>query len=413
MRFKKDHDEQRHKFADWLLSLNTDAPSDWRMNHWKGSKRRVGSPLHMFYGEIERFSFDRGAQFSLPKTSGTEPRSMLLSQVVKANRLNAMAPFLFERGAVTGSTLLVYRPDPEKFYEILSYENQEFMALDDGFAVQYHGVDGYWVRWAITSRAYEYYEPTKFPASPWKLKDQYSHAYGEVPAIEIGHRFTGHTPKPAPAFDWVALELAAEIISQTLASASAFNYMGAPLLVSADPRQTIEELAGRARVLSGANSPDFQDTAMLAGGGMPAHHEEFIDRLGKNYADHMRINWVPSDPPGDTSSLTLRLLYSKTIQAADRVADTYLGGLSKVLGMVLKAAALDGVLADVTPTQPETHEVRFDYEQELFPPTPQEKTALLAVAESLIQLGIRPQVALQEYYGSHTEEEIDALLYGA
>lgn len=413
MKFKKDYDIPRHKFADWLLSLNTEAPDNWRMTHWKGSKRRIGSPLHMYYGEIERFSFDRGVQFSLPRTDGTEPRAMLLNQVVRDNRLDSMAPFLFERGAVTGSTLLVYRPDPAKFYEILSYENQEFMELDDGYAIQYHGDDGYWIRWAVTSKSYDYYEPTKFPSTSWKLKDQYTHPYGEVPAIEVGHRYTGHNPKPAPAFDWVSLELAAEVISQTLASASAYNYLGAPLLVSADPRQTAEELSGRARVLSGSVSPDFQDTAMLAGGGMPAHHEEFIDRLGKNYADHMRINWVPSEPPGDTSSLTLRLLYSKTIKAADRVANTYLGGLCDVLGGVLKAAALDGILADVTPTKAETHEVRFDYQQELFPPTPQEKTSLLGVVESLIQLGIRPQVALQEYYGSHTEEEIDALLFGA
>lgn len=414
MRFKTDLDQKRVEFADWLLSLCDREPNDWRLKHWKGSRRRVGSPLNWYFGEIERFSFDLGVQFSIPEAEPEEPRYNLLQQVVKSNKLTDLMPFAFERGAVTGSVLMVFRPHEDRFYEILSYERGEYMPLEDGgWAIQYKGDDGYWTRFAVTPTAYEYYDRTKFPASQWRLTKSITHSYAEVPAIEIAHKFSGHRPEPTPGFDWISLELSAEIVSQTLASAAAFNYLGAPWVVGPDPEQLREELAQRSQVLSGSTSTEFQDTAILGAGGMPPHHAEFMDKLSQAFADHMRVNWVPSKPPGDTSSLTLRLLYSKTIKAADRVAETYLGGVSKLLECILKAAAIDGVLADVTPTDPGSHRVRFDYEEELFAPTPAEKASLLGVVQSLIELGIRPQVALQEYYGSRTEEEIDELLYGA
>lgn len=413
MKFKSDCDYGRMEFADWLLGLSEDRPNDWRLKHWKGSKRRIGSPLAWYYGEIEHFSFDLGLQFYVPGEDPDSPKTDFISKLVLHNRVQDMARYLFERGAIGGKVLTVYRPHEAKGYEVLAYEPHEIMPIDNGWAIQYKGTDGYYERWSVTDTAYEYFEPSKFPASQWKSRETVAHGYGFLPGLLIGHKFAGIAPKPQPAFDWVALELAAEIVSQTLASAAAFNYLGSPWVVSADPEQTQQELAERSQVLSGRVTPEMQDTGILVGGGMPGHHEAFLDRLGQSFADHMRVNWIPNEPPGDTSSLTLRLLHGKTIKAADAVAQTYAGGMAKLISLMLLSAGQDYSLEGVIPTDPATFRVEFDYEDELFEPTPAEKAQLLAVAESLIQMGVRPQVALQEYFGAKTEDEIDEIMFGA
>jgi len=80
---------------------------------------------------------------------------------------------------------------------------------------------------------------------------------------------------------------------------------------------------------------------------------------------------------------------------------------------VLLAAAYDGLVVGVTPTAPESYELKGNFEHEIFPMTPGEKQQVLAVVEQLQALGVASEVALKEYYPGLNEDQIKEMLIGA
>jgi hypothetical protein len=88
------------------------------------------------------------------------------------------------------------------------------------------------------------------------------------------------------------------------------------------------------------------------------------------------------------------------------MADVYLGGFSELLEKSLRMAQVDGLGLSGDP------EVDFKFLAEIFPPTPTDKLQILSVAEQLISMGVKPEIALKEYYPELDSDEIVGLLQG-
>lgn len=216
-----------------------------------------------------------------------------------------------------------------------------------------------------------------------------------------------HSFHPIPTFDWLSVEIATELCAQLLASSANYVYFGGPFIISSSPEQTLEELLERRQVLSGSTDAGMQSTELLQAAAMPPDHGEHLKRLTQNFCAHLGISWVPDTPPGDTSSLTLRLLHSKTYNSAQSYAHSYLDqGFKELFEQILAQATLDGVLAAIST------ELVVSYELEAFPPTISEKSQVLGLVEQLISLGIKADIALQEYFTNLEPAEIQQLMIG-
>lgn len=400
--------------AEWLLGYDKEAPDalgSWRFRHWEGSRRRLAAPLSHYLGEIERFSLDRVPQFDIKDQDSESPPQLLLSQVLKVNRVNDLLYQSLERGTLTGRVYLFLRPDPIKYYKIYLFDEGEVIKFPEesginGYMVQVETSEGF-ERWGFTDTHYLEFLGSKKEDSEWVLGKEVPHNYQVVPGVEITHGICDHSGTPKPGFDWLALELAIEIMAQMLTSSSNHTYFGSPFVVSSFPDKTREEIGLKSKVLTGSQDTTTQDTEILQAPAIPDSHESLLDRLTRSFCDHLRISWVPNVPPGDTSSLTLRLLYSKSINTAQALGETYLeGGWLNLVTLLMTMAAKDNLI-------PPGLEVMVSYEQEIFPPTVTEKSQLLGLAEQLITMGIKPEVALREYFSTLSEDQIQELMIGA
>lgn len=417
LKFEEQGDKALIKTVEWMLGYDGSAPNNWRFSNWNKSRRRLASPISHYLREIERFSFDRGVNYDLPEVDHDDPRQVLIRETIARNFADELVYASFERGAVTGAVHWFFRPDSEKYYRLYLYDSSEVQPYpqdsgENGFMVQVKGARK-WQRWGFTDKAYIEYRSTINPRSEWVEETVTPHPYQTIPGIQILNKVRSHDHKGIPSFDWASVEMAIEICAQLLGSAANYSYFGGPFIVSSDKQETLKELLSRSQVLSGRNDSDLQDTEVLKMEAMPTNHKDFMDGLARNFSDHLGISWVPDTPPGDTSSLTLRLLYSKTISAADKVSERYMGGFQALLEKILVAAAYDSVVVGVTPTRPETYTLERNFVQEMFPPTPLEKTQILGVVEMLQSLGVAPEIALGEYYTSHSTDQIRDIMLGA
>lgn len=414
---KQSGDSERVKTAEWLLGYSDSRPGGWRFNSWNKSRRRLSSPLNHYLREVYRFSLDRGVEFDLPGLADDDPRQILIDQVFKLNNLEDLLYSAVERGAVAGETYWFYHLDADNYYKVYLYDATEVMPYPEdsgltGYMVQVPNGSGGYNRWGFTDTRYIEYYSSKNPLSQWKELSSLSHNYGKVPVVCCPNKVKDHSGKGQPTFDWLSLEISLEIGSQMLSSAANYTYFGGPFLVSGDPKNTLKELLNRSQVLTGSNDSQIQNTEALSFPAMPSDHPKYIEQLCKNLASHLGVSWVPDEPPSDTSSITLRLLNSKTINHAEKLGDKYCGQVKYLLEEILLAAAIDQVLVGVT-NDPETHTVEHSYQADNFPPTPVEKQQLLSVVEQLQLLGVSPEIALQEYYTDRTTDQIQEMMLGA
>ena len=414
LKFKKPNfDYSMVSTAEWVLGYDREAPSDWRFKNWQGSRRRLDSPLSLYLGELERFTLDRGVTFDLADTPEDSPHQYLISKVAKENRLQDIMYLALERGVLTGAVYLFARPDPQRFYRVYLFDESEVIKYPqnsgyDGYMVQVETQDGY-ERWGFTTQEYIEYLDSDNPGSEWVESKVTPHPYNQVPGVCIKNSIRDHSENPVASVDWLALELAIEIMGQTLTSAANYTFFGAPWFSSSQPDLTYEELISRKQVLTGSQDVGLQDTEILSAPAMPDTHKDFLDRLVRNFCTHLRISWVPDTPPGDTSSLTLRLLYSKSINTAQSYGETYLDcGFLRLMAKILDMAIVDSVVPNL-----EEPEIEVNYAYEVFPLTVAEKAQILGVVEQMITLGIRTEIALGEYYPGQTEDQIREKLLGA
>ena len=409
LKFKASCDLELVAISDWLLGNGTDEPpSNWRFRNWNHSKRRLSSLLAWHQREVLKFGLGRSYHTDIVNDSGSIQQEFI-DRVIESNKLRKLLENLFERDCVTGQAFLMFSLDKDRLYRLYPYDKTEVLPWDSGgekgYQIQVKTKDGY-KRKIVTDKAYYKFNSSKNPHSLWGDPIEVDeHKYGFVPMVEFQHKVK-IDGDAQPEYNWLSIEMALEICSQLIAAAANYTYFGGPFIVSSDPRNTLQELLDRRQVLTGRNSNDFQDTALLKMDSMPSDHPQFVDGLSARFADYHGLSWVPDRPSGDLSSLALRLLYTDTINTSESIFSAYIDSLHELIQLLLKAGFVDSVVGY------KEVELETRFSTELFPPTPVEKQSLLGVAEQLISMGVRTEIALREYFPNLTTDEIADILLG-
>lgn len=409
---QKDH----LKLIDYLLGWNVRTDKIYRATR---GGRQLASPLKRHLNEVNRFLFAGGVVIDVVDADPDDPRQMLLDAVNRGNYLDSLLESIWERVASTGELIILFYPilnDEDRFYQLETYDRSEFYwnSETQSYCIASYASDGYWDLLEVDATEIRWYERLKYWRRDWGSPVQvYEHGYPFIPVAKLRNSISDHSLQGQPEFDRLALDLATEICVAQLDAASNYHFFGNPFFISPDPRETLEALRQRQQVLQGKTNQEEQDVEILDAPKLPPDHPKFVEKLEKELASHLGSAWVPDEPPSDTSSLTLRLLHARSIATAKTKWQLLVNdGLENLQSKLLKASAFDGILASVNPSDPDTYSVRITRATETFDPSPAEMLQQLSVAEALRALGVKPEVALQEFYVGKSEEQIIELLEG-
>ena len=388
----------------------------------------LNTPLRRHLNEVYRFLFSGGIQADVVGADNEDPRQTLINNFIETNKLNSLLYTIWEMGASTGEILLTYSQSEDKEgkpvsnYSLDLYDATEFTPIygksGELFSVvilKIRQIDNkdYLFKTEIDSNNFIVYpkvELRKAHNHKFTNPEIIPHNWGVVPAVVIENLQTPLGTRGLPEFDKASLEIALEIASATLDSASNHHYFANPIFLSPDPEETRRELQARVQVLLKEPEEDGGKPELLQPIPMPSSHKELVTKLEKNLAEHLGTSYGTDTAPPDTASVTLKLLNAKTISTAEERWSRYAAdGLVNLLGKLLISAGVDGVLTSVNANDPSTYHLEIRRKQPYFTTTPQEKLQILTIAESLINLGVRREVALREFYPDKTDEQILSL----
>jgi hypothetical protein len=238
------------------------------------------------------------------------------------------------------------------------------------------------------------------------------HPYRVLPGVVIRNKLGDLRARGLSDFDKAATEMATELVLQEVFSAENHWFFAHPFISSDDPDSVLDAIRKRSQVLQAGSVEDSGHPIILQPTAMPESHDRLLDRIQRNLWEHLGISTQTDQAPPDTSSLTLRMLNAATISTAEKRWSSYVThGLKPLFGNLLLAAAANGVLASVWPSDPETYELTISRATPYFPVAPMEKQSQLAVAETLVGLGIKREVALaREYFTELTVEQVAEMI---
>ena len=405
--------------VNFLRGQGNAKPQEWRMaTRGYVDPRTLAAPFSEYLQEVHRFLFGGGVRFDVVDAGPDDDRQMVLNAIAAGNSLDPMLQTIWEQAAITGKVLILWLPSRgPKLYQLKVFNGYEFKSIpgvEGGYEMSYVGTDGLWHFKEVDRLSYREYEPSEQWKDDWGLPVvEYEHGYPFTPAQVLLNK--AEDPKGLVSgsdFDQTAIDLGIEYALQFLDAASNAHFFGRPIVVSPDPRETLQALRRRSGVLQGSNmKTDQQPLEVLEPASMPSNHRELRRDLKENLYNHLGISVVPDDIPAQTSSVTLKMLYSETIGKAEAKMSTLGEGLRKMLEGLLYSAAFDGVLGNVF-YDPGSPLVTIGRQHPYFTPSPQEKLALAGLVESLIATGVKPEFALQEYYPGLTQEQLQERLVG-
>jgi hypothetical protein len=392
---------------------------------------RLVSPFNSYLEKVNRFLFGGGLVVDLVNAKTEDARQIWLTSQLKRMRLNTLANLAWRRGATTGEVAIVFTQATSENGEASMYFNTDLFDYPEftpecdqnGNLLAIHVlasrfIDGEEMIFKATYArdGYTFWEPVpvdKASNKEWLASGKFTpHNYRRVPGVVIRNKLEDPKARGLSDFDKAACDIATELILQEVNSCENHWFFGHPFISSDDPDNVLEAIRMRSQVLQAGSKDDGGHPIILNPPTMPESHERLIERLQRNLADHLGVSSTIDQTPNEMSSLTLRLLNAATISVAeDKWANYVVEGLEPLLGTMLVAAGAEGVLAGVWASDPSTHEVKISRAQPYFPTAPAEKQALLSVAEQLVSLGVKREVALaREYFTDLTIEQVGEML---
>lgn len=415
------------KLTEYLCGYG--GPSQGRLRERPGKRLpMLATPLVRHLNSVNRFLFDGGITVDIPEADIEDPRQQLLDLVTKKNSASSQLSEIWRRGAISGEVCLVFFQGTENdvaanWYKISWYDRTEFeYELDASGELKFvltQEVREIKEEYYIFKTKYDNQTIISYKPQKWtqahlepEIDKVIDHGWGIVPAQLIkNHPCNRAGERGDSEFDYAALDMATEIAIAYLDTASNHHFFGQPIYLSVDPEHTLEQLRARVNVLQKYADSDGGPVELLSPVAMPESHRLMIEDLEKNLADHLGSSWGQDSAPPDTSSVTLRLLNAKSISTAEARWQTYvIEGLQPFLGKILIAAAVDGVVSGVNYWDESTYCVEVRRKKPYFPESPIEKGQLLSNAANLTNLGIKPEVALRDYFPSLTDEQILELM---
>lgn len=395
----------------------------------------LSSPFSRHLRQVNRFLFSGGLNATAVNHDSDDPANIFLDEQYDKIKLDALLEGILERGMVTGEILLTFQQqlDPvtgeiEPYYDVKIYDALEFShgvtdiagEPEECYTISYiveHDDRDHLFKKIITRSLF-----IQFPLIPleqaesfeWSLAQAQvvAHDYGFLPATVLKNKLMPGTVQGIPEFNRAAIEIATEIAKLDVDMASNHHYFGSPLIASPDPKQMNKDLKARRQVVEKLPNEDGGSPEILNFQPVPETALKQQDRLERSLAQMLGTDdFGSADVKSDLSSLTLRLLNGNSISLAEEKALLYIGGLQVLFGKLLRAAAIDGVIADVSAADPASYKVLITRKKPYFEETPAERSQNIGNAAALVELGIRREVALQKYvFSDLTEQEVLELM---
>lgn len=413
------------ELTDYLLGETTTSshPSTWNYDK-RDCFPVLASPLADYLHEINRFLFSGGISVDVVAAQERDPRQVLINRTLDHNNLQANLESLWVRGAVTGEVLCVIRLDATGDYTFDWYEAHEFTPVYKSRKLSWLTIETtryvqgkpLVFRLDVTPEAYIEYPlvpPNRARDFDWAANaTTIPHGYREVPATIIKNSSRLSKLRGKPEFNHAACKMAATILMLTHDSVENMHFFGTPIFTSPDPKDTLKRLKARVQVLQKEANEDGGSVDLLTPNAITPQHLDLIERLEQNFKRHLGIKSGHQDNTHDVSSLSLRILNSATISKAESKWLSYVdNGLRVALQLVLKMAAVDGILSIVNPNTPETYQLAIHRLTPYFSETPQEQLQQLELAARLVDLGVDRSQALKEtYWPQLSLDQISALL---
>ncbi|CBA17880.1 virion structural protein [Acaryochloris phage A-HIS2] len=392
----------------------------------------LACPLQEHLNAVNKFLFDGGIMVDSVDATPEDPRQIWLDRQLEHMGIQSKLTDLWERGAITGELFLGFwmTKDPDgnmrEIYDVQMYDRSEYVPVYDAynnlievkvFSVYAEDGEDYVHKVNYTREAYiKWPKMTLYDCLHKELPDpeEYPHEYRDVPGVILRNGRQIDTMRGTPEFNYGAIDMACEIAIQVCDAASNYHYFGDPKILSADPRVTLKEIQRRSQVLSKSEderggAPEFMEITPV-----PSGHPKFIENLTRNLRNKLGSPLVDASGASDgTSSLTLRLLHTSTISTAQNKWKTYVDeGLAILFKKMLIAAAYDGILGNVNPMDSSTSMITVRRAQPFFPRSPQEMQTAATLADSLIAMGVKREIALKQVFPELTSEQILDMLEG-
>ena len=426
------------RYREYLLGYNVPGMGRLSSKLPSGRLPLLATPFRRHLNSVNRFLFSGGVTIDVNNAVSKDPRQEWLKLMSRKVQLDTLLDSLWEKGAITGELFISIIQNADRYgnateyFDYGVYDKTEFDADYDSYGnlleatvttvrqmdYENRGEIDVVFKSKYTPEAYLVWPPV--PLEKAKINDfgepeEQPHPYGFVPGVVIKNTHNGtRGSEGVSEFDVASIELATEIAILMVDAAENLHYFGSQLVVTPDVKGTLKALAARSRVLQSLPDADGGKPETLDMKPMPQGHAEYVAQLNENLADHLGSPIVTDRVAGDTSSLTLRLLNAPIIDTAEKKWSAYVSsGVEELLALSLQMAAFEGILGNVNPMDPETYSISMSRKQPYFAPTPGEKQQSLSVVQSLVEIGIRPEVALEmEYFTNYSEEQIVQMLKG-
>lgn len=388
-------------------------PPDDRLVDFGERIPKLNSPIAAYLLEV--WSFISAYKLQWYPELESPAKGIWLEKQIKTSGLYNSLQDIYERLAITGEVCLVALPYDGSTYRIKQFEYSEFKPVYDGLdrleKIRVKSVSGdYSYQLEITSEYYRVFDkvPLEFIGEP-NFTD-YPHSYGFVPALIICNN-KSLTNEGYPDFDETSIDLAIELIRQTSYPAINYKYFSKPWIITPDPKETRKAIAKRDVVLQAESSEDGGNPTALEFNPVPTSLFEYLDILNRNFFQQQGLSYVKEVTGFATaSSLALKMIYSQSLRTANDKINMLGSSIAKFLSILLRMAAIDGMLLDVFLNDPLTYDIGWRTTGDPFPISSQEKLTNLNIASQLRDIGISPEVALQEFYSSKSTDEILELL---
>ena len=418
------------KLVEYLLGFDI-KPTGKMLLESGNPAPRLTNPLKAYIEKVNRFLFSGGITVDIKDASQDDPRQFWLEQQAKQMNLDQLANLAWERGSVTGEIAIVFtqatKPDgsASMYFNVDLFDYPEFTpkrdengTLTEINVLAHRDVDGedYIFKAKYTAESYTVWPlilADKASSADWQNSGVVTpHPYRVLPGVVIRNKLSDLRSRGLSDFDKAAVEMATELVLQEIFSAENHWFFAHPFISSDDPESVLEAIRSRSQVLQAGSVEDAGHPVILQPTAMPESHDRLLERVQRNLWEHLGISTQTDQAPPDTSSLTLRMLNAATISTAEKRWSSYVThGLRPLLENMLLAAAANGVLAGVWPSNPETYELTISRAAPYFSVAPIEKQSQLAVAETLVSLGVKREVALaREYFTELTIEQVAEMI---
>lgn len=419
------------QIIEYLSGYDVNLNLEYQRLHNKGLgyKRSplLTTPFRIYLSTVDRFLFSGGITPEVYRSDLEDPRSILVNQVFNENRLNATLSEVWERGSITGEVALVFSQNtlngkPITGYKLDYYDKTEFTPEYNGNVLEglkvltlreFEGKT-YWHKFNLYPDRFETFPLVEYGTEHrvnWdKIKETKANLWGILPSVVIQNK-PNAKGRGLSDFDKASVDMAIELAIANLDNAEQHHFFSNPLFLSNDPKETLKSLKQRVQVLF---SDEESPITLLQPSAIPDSSFTFKDKLKDALFEHLGISGSADNVPSDTSSITLRLLHSKSIATAENKWDNYVtNGLAPLFGKILIASAIDGQVLGVSKGDPDSYRVNFRRNRSYFPYSPLEKQQASIVAEALINLGVKPEIALKEVYPDMKTEELLEILQGS